>query len=264
MEEDKFKLNRSNIIFIVIFSILLIILIVVSVLLYRSFSKPIEGIPDLDITHGRTSTVSTMSTTMTTTTTTTTTTKALSSPYYTIDVDSILNSDLLTKQDLTRSEVTEVAQELYDFANKFYNINDNSLFDIKTTVQNAKSNEKDKIVIDGHNYGQMYNFEAIENKAFNSDMAYKIFDVEYDGVPVIIENDGSYYRLEGSDSDIYPIFASISLSSYNQREIQANISYYMSNYREDGYTAPVYKSVTITLRYDERWQIYSYEFPLYE
>ena len=95
---EKFHLNKSNIVMIVITAILVIVLIVVSVMLGISLNKDNQGLPKLNITSGRYTTRETTQSTLTTTETTTR--KVITdSPYYELNVDEILKDDLFTKRD---------------------------------------------------------------------------------------------------------------------------------------------------------------------
>jgi hypothetical protein len=134
---EKFKMNKSNVIMLVITSILFIILLVVSVMLGVSLKKPNQGLPSLNITQGR---YTTRSTTAGTGTTTTTTTKVRreSSPYYEVDVDSLLNDEIYKKRELSREEALKVGQGLFEVVNPLYDFTDNSLFDTEAVVNSVK------------------------------------------------------------------------------------------------------------------------------
>lgn len=266
MFDEDFKLNKSNILMIIITAISIIILIVMIILLIISFSNPVSDLPTLEISQGKTSTVSPRTTTTTTTTeTTTTTTAPLKSPYYTVNVSSLLSNELFTKSKLTRSEAEEVAKEIYEVANAFYNISDNSLLNINLVINHAKSSESDKITQDGNNYGQVYNYDELVDKLVIDSYKYSLLNIKYDNNLIFIQKNNKYYRLENKLDEVYPVFVSLTVSTYNEYQINCEVRYYLSNYLETGATSPVYKVSNLTLAFENnRWKIKEYKFPLYE
>lgn len=264
-EEDKFILSKSNIVLIVISSILLITTIIISVFLFKSLSNEVKPLPDLETTQGRTSTVSSRTTTSETTTTVKTTIPPSSSPYYTVNISDILSEDILTKQDITKEEAQQILTILFNFANKFYNMGDDSLFNISNVIKYAKDNETDKIEFKGNKYGEIYNGTAIIEKAFIKRFHYLVTNNSYKRAAVIYKNGDKYYRLENQLSNFEVVFASISIDKFESDYIKSNIRYYLSNYEEEGYTSPVYKSIPLEICYENgRWKIKSYVFPLYK
>lgn len=264
-DEDKFILSKSNIVMIIITSILFILTIIMSVFLYKSLSNEVKSLPDLETTQGRTSTVSSRTTTILTTTTTTTKFVPTSSPYYIINVDDILNDEILLKKDITKEDAISISSIMFEFLNKFYNISDDSLFDISSVIKNSKDNELDKCVYKNNNYGEIYNAKEIIDKAYIKSRQFQIYGYKYNGAVVIYENNKKYYRLENSIDKVDLILASVTVEKYSSEKITANIRYYLSNYKEEGYTSPVYKSVSLELMYDSnRWKTYNYDFPLYK
>ncbi len=265
MEDEEFKLSKSNKILIVITTLLVIALIVTSIFLIVSFSHPIEPLPNLEITQGKTSTINPKTTTSKTTTSTTTTTKPITnSPYYNINPDGILANPLFEKATLTKEESLTIITEAYEFMNKFMNISDDSLFNITSIINNAKPNEIDKITINGKSYGQMYKYSEFKNRVFAMNYEIMFKRSQYDNHKVFTEKDGQLYRLENIIDNVEIITASINAENYGTTNIEGTIRYYLSNYKDQGYSAPVYKEAKLTLIYDSgRWKIGSYDFPLY-
>lgn len=265
MDEDKFKLDRSNIIFIIITGILVIALVVVAIMLSISLSKPIDDLPELEVTRKKTSTVSRVTTSKTISTTTTTTKRIMESPYYETDVDALFDQELLLKSNLNRNEATKLLEQFYMFTNKLYNTNDNSLFDIKTVIDYAKKNEFDKIVVNNHNYGELYDLDTIIKKYMHILVRNNLPYVEYNGTKIFIKEKNKYYRLEALDKTGSLIFDRVMVDSYNSKKITGSVTYYMSNYKEEGFTAPVYKTVNLVLEFDEtNWKLREYKYPLYK
>lgn len=266
MFDEDFKIDKSNVIMLLVTLIILVILIIVSICAIVSLSKPIKDLPDLEITRGRTSTISQKPTTTTTIPTTkVTTTRKAGSPYYDIDVDAILNEEILTKEKILRSDAEEILKVLYEYANKFYNIADNSLIDSEYTLNHVLDGDKDVLTIDSDRYVMVYDYSNLVDKLIVSESHYMVTYVKYDGSYVFIKENGSYYRLENKIGNVYPVLASINVKSFNSSRIEGVVRYYMSDYLEQGHTAPVYKESTIVLRFtNDRWKIYSYIFPTYE
>lgn len=266
MFDEDFRINKTNIIVLIITIIILVVLIFTSICLINTLNTPVEGLPDLEITKGRTSTLHPTTTTTTTTTTTVkTTTRALKSPYYNVDVNKILSDPLLVDDSLNREEATTVFNTLYNFANSFFNISDDSLLDITTVVNHAKKNEKDMIVINNSKYGEIYNYDKIVEKMFDPSGLYLITKYTYKGEKVITEKDGKYYRLENKLGNSVPVVASTAIKTFTQYRIDGVVRYYMADYKDQGLSSPVYKELNITLLYNNgRWRIRDYNFPGYE
>lgn len=265
MEDEKFKLNKNNYIFIGIVSILTIILIIIGICLYKSFSEPIDSLPVLDVTVGRTSTVAPTTTKVTTTTTTTTTMRPLKSPYYHVDNSKLINNEILAKEKITRDDAIKIVELLYTYANNLFNIADNTLYNTAAVMAFAKDNETDKITENDNNYAELYNFSNDIEKLIVSYMHYSLVDIKYNDIPIFIKENNKYYRLENKGLTSFPIFVSVTLDNFNNSEIKAKVRYYLSDYLSSGATAPVYKSSDIVLRFEKtNWKIYSYNFPLYK
>ena len=99
MDDEKFRLSKLNIIFLVVDIIIFILTIVSVVFLVNSFKEENE-LPNLEVTRERTSTTNTTTTTeYVPSTTTTTTRRNLNSPYYEVNASTILNEELLKKKD---------------------------------------------------------------------------------------------------------------------------------------------------------------------
>lgn len=261
--DDKFKLNKLNIIFIIV-DILLFILVVISfIFLAKSFGEEVE-LPNLEVTQDRTSTQSPRTTAeITTTTTEVTTKKNLNSPYYNLDPNTLLTSELLLKQNVSKDEAMEVMDMLFDIGSKVFNTTDNSLLDIATTLEYAKEGEIDKIVANDINYGIVYNGNDLMSKLFTNSYLYDINNRKIDGKSVIILKNNNYYRMENKLGDVELVLINKSVEVLGSSNLSASITYYKSNFKEEGYTSPVYKKFTYEAFYEGgRWKLSEFKFPL--
>lgn len=263
MNDEAFKLNKINIIFIVIDVILFILVVIAFILLSISFGSEAE-LPNLEVTQGRTSTVNPRTTTTTTTTTTEVTTrKNLNSPYYNVDPTTLLTSELLTKQTLNKEEAMEVMNILYEIGSKIFNTADNSLLDIATTIDYAKGGEIDKIDIDGTFYGIIYNGDALLKKTFSNYFIYMMNDKKINGKSVIRGKNSNYYRMANELNNVELVLVNKSINLVGTSNISASITYYKSNYKEEGYTSPVYKKFTFEAYFEAgRWKLSEFYYPL--
>lgn len=263
MDEERFKLDKINIIILII-DVLLFILVVISfIFLAKSFGNESE-LPNLEVTKDRTSTIS-PKTTMTTTmsTTTTTTRKNLNSPYYNLNTNDILTSELLTKQNLNKDEALEVMNTLFDIGSKITNLTDNSLLDIATTIEYAKDDEIDKITVDNINYGIIYDGNALFKKCFTNNFIYNLSNNKLNGNSIFKVQKGNYYRMENKLGNIELVLINKELDLLSPSLLRENIVYYKSNYKEEGFTAPAYKKFTFEAFYENgRWKISEFNFPL--
>ncbi len=167
MDDEKFRLSKLNIIFLVVDIIIFILTIVSVVFLVNSFKEENE-LPNLEVTRERTSTTNTTTTTeYVPSTTTTTTRRNLNSPYYEVNASTILNEELLKKKELTKEEALIVMKTLYETVDKIFNISDNSLLDIATTIEYVKEGEKDVITFEDNKYGIIYNSDELLKKCFS-------------------------------------------------------------------------------------------------
>lgn len=261
-DDEKFKLTKLNIILIVIAVLLLILLIVFSVWYNKLINSDESKLPDLNVTSGRVTTEST-STSEYTTTTTTTTEVRHESPYYIVDFDNILNDNIYTKDTLSREEALEVGKNYIHLINSLYELNDNSLFNIKNVLDNAKSGESD-VYTNNKNvrYGELYDFDKFLNKFTTTSYKSIILDTKYDKTDVFVKVKDIYYRIENTFNLATPVEADISVSSITQSSYSIKFTYYASNYKELGQTSPVYYSSTMSISYEDgRWKINSYFYP---
>ncbi|MCR5224298.1 MAG: hypothetical protein K6C11_04045 [Bacilli bacterium] len=261
---ERFKLNKSNIIMLVITSILLIIIIVVSVLLFKAVKKPASGLPTLNITEGR---YTTQSTTASTATTSTTTTKAKreASPYYEIKPEEYLTEELFTKQDLNKDEALKVAQQLFELTNKLYDITDNSLFDIDILLQSVKDGEKDMYIEKDTKYGELYNLQPFLDRFFVRQTRNMIFGYKVNNKYVFLREGDKVYRLSNIIGDAPLVIVDSSVQDYTPYNITLKIRYYNSNYKQMGYTAPNYSYVNFYIAYEDgRWKVKQYVSPIYD
>ena len=260
---EKFKFNKSNIIMIIITIILLIVLITVSIMLVVSLNKTNEGLPKLNITTGR---YTTRETTMTTASTTTSTTKKVvdGSPYYELNVDELFKDDLYKKRDgLTREEAGQIGKDIFKFINSLYDITDYSIFDLESIKNNVKQGETDLIEKNGIQYGELYNFDKIIEKMYVRQNR-NLTSFVYKDKSVIIKENDKYYRALNYVGDSELKIVDISLNSYSQYQITMSIRYYNTNYKELGYTSPNYSTASFILKYEDRWKVYSFNYPLFK
>lgn len=263
MYDERFKLNKINILLIVI-DVLIFILVVISfVLLAKSFGDETE-LPYLEVTQGRTSTKNPKTTTTPTTTTTEVTTrKNLNSPYYNLDPNTLLTSELLTKHTLTKEEAIEVMDILFETGSKLFNTSDNSLLDIATTIDYAKEGEIDKIVIEDVNYGIIYNGDELFKKAFSNNYIYNMNTKKINGRSIFLVRNNNYYRIENKLSNVELVLVNKNLDLLGTSNITVSMTYYKSNYKEEGYTSPVYKKFTFEAYYEAgRWKLSNFHYPL--
>lgn len=263
MDEEVFKLNKLNIIIIIVDVILFILVVISFILLANSFGSE-EELPNLEVTQDRTSTVNPRTTTTTTTTTTEVTTrKNLNSPYYNVDPNSILTNELLTKHNLNNEEAMQVMDILFEVGSKIFNTSDNSLLDIATTIDYAKEGEIDKVVIDDTNYGIIYNGDALLKKCFSNNFIYFINNKKLDGKSVIRLRNNNYYRMENKLNNVELVLVNKTLETLGTSNIKVNMTYYKSNYKEEGYSAPVYKKFTFEAYFEgNRWRLSEFSYPL--
>lgn len=260
---EKFRLDRSNVVMIVITIILLIALIIASVMLYNSLQKPTNGLPQLNITQGRETTSSTRASTQTTTTTTTK--KILTdSPYYEYDSDSLLNDDIFKKRDLTRDEALKVGQEYVKLINSLYDLADYNLFDTDAVARSAKEGEKDVYIKNDIKYAELYNFDKFAEKFFMKQSRNEYLNFKLNKSNVIVKDEDKYYRLYDESFKNQIELVDIGLIDFSQFTITIGVKYYNKNYKELGFTAPNYKTTNFVLAFDERWKVRSYKYPLYD
>ena len=261
---ERFRLNKSNVFMIIITIILLIILIFASVMLIISLKKPNNGLPKLNVTSGR---VTTHETTMTTASTTTSTTKKKidGSPYYELNVDELFKDDLYKKRDgLTRDEATQIGKDIFKFVNSLYDITDYSIFDLESIKNNVKDGEQDLIEKNGIKYGELYNYDKLLEKMFIKQVRNNTTYYKYNDNNIIINENGKYYRMLSSEGTPYIKVLDVTLDSFSAYQIIMQIKYYNSNYKELGYNSPNYSTTSFILKYEDRWKVYQYNYPLFK
>lgn len=157
----------------------------------------------------------------------------------------------------------EVMTLLYETGSKVFNTTDNSLLDIATTIEYAKEGEIDKVVIDDVNYGIVYNGNDLLKKLFTNSYLYALNNQRIKGKSVFKVKNNNYYRMENKLSDVELVIVNKNIDFYSTASITANITYYKSNYKEEGYTSPVYKKFIFEAFYEEnRWKLSEFKFPL--
>ena len=260
---EKFKLNMSNIFMLLITGVLVAILVLVSLMLYKSIKKPTGGLPQLNITHGRGTTKSTLASTYTTATTTS---KKINteSPYYDLDVDSLLKDDIYSKRELTREEAFQVGNDILGVIHKLYDITDYTLFDTEAVVTGAKEGELDKFVNKDITYAQLYNLDKFLEKFYVKQSRKDLFNLKINNSNAFIHDNDRYYRMTNTKWSNLLEFVDTTLVSFSQTAITLNVRYYNKNYKDLGYTAPNYKTTQFVLGFDERWKVKTYRYPMYD
>ena len=260
---ERFKLSKSNVIMIFVTIIIVAILAFVSFLLYQSLQKPNKGLPQLNVTQGRSTTESTTPSTRPTTTTTSRVIRT-SSPYYELKVDELLKDDIYSKLEVNRDQALEIGKNMVDLLHSFYDITDFSVFDTEGVLLGAKDGEQDKIKKDGVEYAELYNFEAFQEKFFSKQSRRDLMSFTINGAPVFIKENDRYYRMTDTGLANLIEFVDTSVSSVGNYSITLSIRYYNKNYKDLGYSSPNYKTTTMLLTYDSRWKVKSYRYPLYD
>lgn len=264
MDDDRFRLDKINIILIIIDVIIFLLLVVSIVLLVDSF-KDESTLPDLDVTRERTSTsVKRTTTEYVPPTTTTTTRRNLVSPYYDVNVDSLLTEELLTKESVTNEEALTIMKELFTTVDKIFNISDNSLLDIATALEYAKTGEMDAITYEDKRYGVIYNSDALFKKCFsNYFLLNEIGKYRYNQKRLFLKRDNNYYRLESDNKNVSLEINEFIITNNGYGTINANMRYYKSNYKEMGYSSPVYQLMSFKATFERgRWKISEISYPL--
>lgn len=265
MEKEKFRLSVLNIVLICVIFSLLLILVVGIILLVNSFSHPIKDLPKLKVTEGRTSTLYVRTTTEYTTTTTTTTTKYIpsQSPYYKYNIDDILSNELFTKQTLSREEVDVLVDDTIAFLNSLYNTADMSIFDTDAVMQGAHEGEIDVLNEKGLKYYIIYNSEELVNKTMTTKGKNYLTSSEVNNKKVFLRDTRNkiYYRLE-KQNDYFNFVIVSKTNSISSEHIESEVRFYYSNYKDMGYSNPVYEKVDLKFSFvDGRWKIEEFVFP---
>ena len=210
MLEDKFKFTRANIVLIVINSILVIFVILAAVQLIISLKNTEGEIPELKTTVGKSSTLYADATSTTTTESTTTTTKKKgneTSPYYDIDVYSILNKDLVEKKDLSKDEMIELCKGYFKIYEGLLVPSDDDFVNINHLLSKAKDGDKDKIKVDGRDYGIIYDGEKLFDSIFTTEVVNKLKSIKFDGIATLRYDysNFAYYKLGGTTPKSYEV-----------------------------------------------------------
>ena len=266
MDDEKFRLTKTNIIMILLTLASLVILGISILVLTKSFSNPVHPLPELDITEGITSTKQPReTTTKETTTTTTTVAPPTSSPYYSVNPSDYLSEELIVNMQLTKQEKLDLAKQYFNFLMALYNTSDNSLFNTEAVFNNAKPGEKDVIEFKGHKYAEIYGGNEIIKKYFSGNQVAALNSTNLNKVNIFIIQDDKLYRVENMLTSAKPTFSNVEIASTSSTAITANVKYYMSNYKEEGYTAPVYKNSEIIIKVkNDRWLVDRFYYPSYK
>ncbi len=269
MLQDKFKLSKMNI-FLIILNVLLVVLVIfAAVQLITSLKDTSHKIPDLETTAGKSSTREADATSTTSSETTTVSTKKVgneTSPYYNIDLGSILNEELVTKQILTQEEKTNLGAQYFKVLEGIFEGSDDDLINVTYLLTKAKDGEKDKLVRNDREYGIIYNGKELLSKIFTSSVFYSLTYYKYDETPaLILTNDTQeYYKLGSKTGKKSYIVTSSQIEGIDNLNYRYKAIYYDVDYKEQGNKAPVYKNATVTIKYDssiKRWKIDYFTFP---
>ena len=219
MDDEKFRLSKLNIIFLVVDIIIFILTIVSVVFLVNSFKEENE-LPNLEVTRERTSTTNTTTTTeYVPSTTTTTTRRNLNSPYYEVNA---------------------------------------------TTIEYVKEGEKDVITFEDNKYGIIYNSDELLKKCFsNYFLLNEIGKYRFNQKRIFIKRDNEFYRIQNILGNIELVESDFIITQLSSSSIEANMRYYKSNYKELGYSSPVYQLMNFKATYERgSWRITSIDYPL--
>ena len=263
MLEDKFKFTRANIILIVINCILVIFVILASIQLITSLKSNEGEIPELKTTAGKSSTLYADATSSTTTESTTTTTKKIgneSSPYYNIDVYSILNKELVEKKNLTQDEMIELGKEYFKIYEGLLVPSDDDFVNVNHLLSKAKPGEYDKVSVDGRDYGIIYDGENLLKSIFEYDVITKLEYVKINEVSPIYKdiNTRNYYKLGGSTKKSYEV-AQFSFQRVDTVTFRIKIIY-----KDVDVKNAAYESGYVSVRYNDnenKWKSSGFEFP---
>lgn len=254
--------SKLNKILIGVIVFLFIINCVAGTFLVLSYSDDDYELETLKTTTGKTSTK--VKTTTTEATTTTTTSKVIvdkESPYYSYSISDIANNELLSKNTLTNEEANTVNELLINYTLKIFNINDNSLLNIKDVVEYAKASEIDSVTINDNKYGIIYNADTLFNTLFSKTFLRQLLSFNVDGNPVLLLNENNYYRLN-SNGENFVLVKSYDVTKASGSQIEGTYTYYKTNYASEGLTAPLYKKNSVKIIFEDgRWKISAFSIP---
>ena len=264
MLEDKFKLTRANITLIVINCILVVFVILAAVQLIFSLKDKSGEIPELKTTAGKSSTLVADGTSTTSIETTTTITKKIgneNSPYYNIDIYSILNKDLLEKENISKEEKIELGKQFLTILDGILNPSNDDLINVSYLLTKVKPGEKDKISVNGKDYGIIYNSEEFLKSIMSDNMIYKLKEYTINEIPVVYYNEENreYYKISGDNKINNYKIINYEYQNVGQREYSLKIIY--TNPDEK---ASSYKSAFVKLQYTYTkncWEISDFNFP---
>ena len=264
MLEDKFKLTRANITLIVINCILVVFVILAAVQLIFSLKDNSGEIPELKTTAGKSSTLVADGTSTTSIETTTTTTKKIgneNSPYYDIDIYSILNKDLLENENINKDEKIELGKQFFTILDGIVNPSNDDFINISYLLTKVKPGETDKINVNGKDYGIIYNGTNLMKSIMDAGAIEHIKKIKINEIPVIYYNEQNknYYKISGDNKiNDYKII-NYEFNTPGQKQYSLKIIY--TNPNEKGSD---YKSASIKLQYTyvkKCWEIIEFKFP---
>lgn len=270
MLQDKFKLSKMNVILILLNVLLVILVIVAAVQLITSLKDTSHEIPDLETTAGKSSTREADATTTTSSETTTTTTKKRgneTSPYYDIDLGSILNEELVTKKQLNQEEKSTLGAQFFKVLEGIYEGSDDDFINVTFLLTKAKDGEKDKLVKDNHEYGLVYNGKEVFKKIFDYNILYLIGNYENEDkvrVLLYINDTDEYYKMGSTTGKKSYVVTNTQVVGTGSDTFKYKVIYYDADYKEKGNKSPVYESSEISIKYDssiKRWMIDNFSFP---
>ena len=268
MLEDKFKFTRANIILIVINIVLVLFVIWASVQLIISLKDSSGEIPELKTTQGKSSTKVADATSTTTTETTTTTTKKQgnsTSPYYDADIYTIIDKELMEKENITKDEKITLGKQYFKVLEGLLEGSDDDLINVTHLLRTAKDGEKDKISVNGHDYGIIYGGEKFLNTFLSSNALAKIQTLKKDGVKVIYKdkNTYEYYKLGSTTGEKSYEVIDYRFNALSSTEYTISVIYNDKN-TDNKKNNTNYKNADFNIRYmsyEKKWIIYTVSFP---
>ena len=270
MIRDEFKFTKLNIVLIVLNVGLVILCILAAIQLIGSLKDKNEKAPDLLTTADKSSTRAGDLTNTTTEETITTTTKKQgnpNSPYYDYNIEELFADELISKEKIvTTSDQKALVKIYFEILCYLYDVTNDELINTSYLLEHVKPGEADMVTYNNHKYGLIYNGPTLMKKLFlNLDWKSSYTKYMAENVPIILEKDGNFYKLENTlgDSIIHIDRYSLSENIYGNT-ISGKIIYYNTNYKEHGLKTPEYKSVKLILKYstdDKMWKVDSFDFP---
>lgn len=266
MLEDKFKFTRANIILIVVNVVLVLFVIFASVQLIISLKDSSGEIPELKTTAGKSSTKEADATSTTVTETTTTTTKKqgnATSPYYNADIYSILDKELVQKDTLSKEERITLGKQYFKVLEGLLEGSDDDLINVTHLLKTAKDGEKDKVTINGNNYGIIYGGKDFLQTFLYNDVINKLVRMTKNDINVIYKDSSTreYYKLGSTTGQKEYEVIEFTYSYVSESEYKMTVVY---KNKSDGAKSTNFKSSDFNIKYmptEKMWKIYRLSFP---